>query len=315
MNRHLSIIDLPTGIKSRLMEIGEYVVLAIAILALQACAGVNTFPMIARAGDTVSVMVGGSEMARKETIQVTLKNNGTGQTWDLQGLGLVRSVFNVRSDGLAQGLHYSSYLESDVSWILGHEPVQTMLIVDLPSDAAPGASKLIISNVGGDNSSGIAEPVRVNLEVIPGAGSSDQFMNQSYLGNPFPASFDKLEPAPHAKISFGGVGVIGAVALKISFNSSVLNGDDINIYAPEATVRAGGGAFGETQRMMYWRQDGQNLYVDIVAPQGISGKYLQVYVIHPRGLPSLPDFTLVESKLYGVDGNAISGAPVLQYSP
>src|SRR3989344_801082 len=94
---------------------------ALVLLAgLPACTGVNTFPLIARAGDTVSVMVGGSERARKETIDVTL-TDANNQAWNLKSLGLVRSVFNLRTDGRAYGLHYSSYLDSDISWIVGHE--------------------------------------------------------------------------------------------------------------------------------------------------------------------------------------------------
>ena len=100
--------------------------------------------------------------------------------------------------------------------------------------------------------------------------------------------------------------------MKISFNSAVLNGNDINVYTPESTVRES--AFGTTQRMVYWRQDGQYLYVDIVAPQGIYGKYLQLYVVHPKGLTGSPGFSLT-SAIYGVDGSVISAQPTLQYFP
>jgi len=295
---------------NKTLLVGILVMLAV----LPACTGVNTFPMIARAGDTVSVMVGGTEKARKETINVTLKDI-SGQTWDLKALGLVRSVFDLRMDGRAEGLHYSPYLDSDISWILGHEPVQTVLVTDLPTNVAPGNAVLTISlNNASDNSSGIADPFTVKLEIVPGSGSPDQFLRKDSLsGTKPPAQLGKLEPAPHAKISFGSGSTIGAASLKISFNSTVLNGNDINIYTPESTVR--GSAFGATQRMVYWRQDGQNLYVDIVAPQGINGKYLQLFVIHPKGLSGSPNFTMTSATLYGVDGSVISAQPTLQYFP
>lgn len=287
----------------------------VLLVCLSACTGVNTFPMIARAGDTVSVMVGGSELVRKETINVTLRDVN-GQTWDLKALGLVRSVFNLRMDGRAEGLHYSPYLDGDISWILGHEPVQTVLVTDLPVDAAPGTARLTISLGANDNSSGVGDPFNVRFEILPGSGSADQFLRKNSLtGGSVPASLEKLEPSPHAKISFGSGTLVGAASLKIAFDGAVLNGNDINIYAPEAAVRQDGDAFGKTQRMVYWHQDGQYLYIDIVAPQGVNGKYLQLFIMHPRGLSGLPGFALVDSKAYGVDGTLIPTQPTMQYYP
>ena len=310
MNSIIANIFCPSAAKiNKTLLVGLLFMLAV----LPACTGVNTFPMIARAGDTVSVMVGGSENARKETVAVTLQDIN-GQTWDLNALGLVRSVFNLRMDGRAEGLHYSSYLESDISWILGHEPVQTVLVADLPTNVAPGKAVLTMSLNVSDSSSGIADPFTVKLEIVPGSGGTDQFLRKDSLsGTKKPAELGKLEPAPHAKISFGGIASIGAAALKISFNSAVLNGNDINVYTPESTVRES--AFGTTQRMVYWRQDGQYLYVDIVAPQGIYGKYLQLYVVHPKGLTGSPGFSLTSATIYGVDGSVISAQPTLQYFP
>src|SRR3989344_519724 len=165
------------------------------LLLLQGCVSVNTYPMTARAGDTVSVMVGGSEQARKETTGVTL-TDAIRQTWDLSALGLVRSVFNLRTDGRAYGMHYSPYLDSYISWFSGHEPVQTVMVADLPVNVNPGMATLSIYLNASDNSSGVADPFSVNLEVLPGSGSPDQFWRKNGSG----VEFRRLEPAPHAKI-------------------------------------------------------------------------------------------------------------------
>lgn len=283
----------------------------LAMLAgLPACTGVNTFPMTARAGDTVSVMVGGSEKARKETINASL-TDANGQIWNLKSMGLVRSVFNLRMDGRASGLHYSPYVDLNISWLMGHEPQQTVMVCDIPSGTAPGPAALTISLNTTDNSSGVADPFTVKLEIVSGTGKSDTFSRQDGSANGSPADLSKLEPAPHAKIAFGsGASTIGAASLVIDFDETVLNPGDINIYVPESTT-----TFGNTQRMVYWRQDGLRLYVDVVAPQGISGRYLQVYVMHPRGLSGSPNFSLVSANVYDVNGNAMTSQPVLQYYP
>ncbi|HEB86831.1 MAG TPA: hypothetical protein ENI68_07445 [Gammaproteobacteria bacterium] len=295
-----------------------FIVFLAAFLLLQGCTSVNTFPTIARAGDTVSVMVGGTEKARKNTIAVTLTDiNGT--TWDLQSLGLVRSVFNLRMDGRAEGLHYSPYLDSYVSWLFGHEPVQTVLVTDLPLDAAPGKAFLTISLSVNDDSSGVSDPFTVALELIGGVGAPDNFLRSAF-GGVATVGFDRLEPAPHAKISFGSTGAeeIGAVSLVVDFDETVLNPDDINIYVPESTVRgsyAATGAFGKTQRMVYWHQDGRQLYADVVAPQGIQARYLQLYLIHPRGLSGSPNISLTSATIYDLNGVEIVVPVNLEYFP
>ena len=293
-------------------------------LLLSGCTSVNTFPNIARPGDTVSFMVGGSALARKENVSVALTDSG-GQVFDLQALGLVRSVFNLRADGRAVGQHYSPYLDSYISWAFGHEPLQTVMVADLPTNTTPGQATLTVTlnalaeNGLTDNSSGVgAGPFNVSLEVIPGSGVAEQFIHPTLGGNP-PVDFTQLETAPNAQISFGtGSTPIGAASLIIHFDATAVNPDDLNLYVPEAAVRGSGGspgAFGTTQRMVYWHQDGQNLYVDIIAPQGIDPRFLQFYVVHPPGLAGSPAFDLVSAQVYGTDGNPIDVTPALTYSP
>lgn len=284
---------------------------------LSGCTSVNTFPNFARPGDTVSVMVGGSAQARKGNVSAIL-TDASGQVFDLQALGKVRSVFNLRTDGRAVGQHYSPYLDSYVSWMFGHEPLQTVMVTDLPATAAVGQATLTVALNGvNDNSSGVASPFTVNLEIIPGTGASEHFLRHTLSSN-LPVDFSRLETAPYAQVSFGsGATSIGAASLVINFDNTVVNPNDLNVYVPESTVRgnfANPGSFGKTQRMVYWHQDGVKLYVDIVAPQGIDPRYLQIFVVHPSGLTS-PAFSILSAQVYGTDGNVIAVTPTLNYAP
>jgi len=295
------------------MKLYCYVILG--VLLLQGCAAVNTFPTIARAGDTVSLLVGGSEDARKETISITLTDVNS-NVWDLQALGKVRSVFSVRPDGRAEGLHYSSYLELVLPWGFGHEPVQTVLVIDVPDGVASGMATLNVSTNTTDNSSGFGEPFAINLEIIPGAGSTDDFLFKHVITGDTPTDFSRLEPLPHAKISFVSGTAVAAVSLEVDFDESILPADDLNLYVPQSTVRdLASNTFDKTQRMVYWRQDGQQLFVDIISPQGIDSGFLNVYVLHPRGLTGAPGFSLLNAQVYDVNGSLLSITPVLEYFP
>ena len=125
--------------------------------------------------------------------------------------------------------------------------------------------------------------------MIDGIGNTDGFLRDTATSGQLPVDFNALEPAPHAKISFGvtdGI-VIGAASLVIDFDETVLNPNDIDVYVPQSNVRGSvvdPGAFGETQRMVYWHQNGLQLYIDIIAPQGINQAFSMAYIIHPRGL-------------------------------
>lgn len=298
--------------------------LLLAVTLFQGCTAVNTFPTVAHKGDTVSVMVGGSELAHKDTIDVTLTDNN-GVAWDLQTMGLVRSVFNLRADAKANGTHYSDWLNSEISWIKGHEPMQTVLVIDIPDDPAfaVGPAALRVNLNAADDSSGIFQPFIIAMEVIPGTGSSDTFMRQNFIGS-VAVSFEDLEAAPYAKISFGdgsvpgGSQIIGAASLIVDFDDTIVNGDDLNVYVSESNVRGDGtvtGAFGDKQRSVFWNRVGDKLNIHIVAPYGIEGRYLQVYVVHPRGLSGDPSLSLVTSTGYDLNGSTTTVSPMFSYQP
>ena len=165
-------------------RVGVNLALFAAIL-FQGCTAVNTFPTIARPGDTVSVMVGGSENARKDTISATLTDSNN-VVWDLQALGLVRSVFNLRPEGRAYGLHYSDIVDINAQWKQGREPIQTVLVVDIPNTAAIGSASLSVTLNTTDDSSAIPHPYEISMDIvnIPGQlGESDNFLRQNFDTN------------------------------------------------------------------------------------------------------------------------------------
>ncbi len=313
-----------------LRSLGTVSFLIMSLALFQGCAAVNTFPTIARPGDTISVMAGGSEQARKDSISVSLTDSNNVQ-WDLQALGLVRSVFNLRPDGRAYGLYYSPYFDIENSWNKGHEPAQTVMVLDVPGSAALGPATLNVNLNTSDDSSGIQPPFAISLEIVnvPGSsGASDNFLRQNFDGINEAVSFSDLEPAPYAKISFGidGLGgfsatpgeTLGAAELVVDFDETVVNGDDLSVYVAESTQRGTAfatGPFGDQQRMVFWRHDGTQLFIDIIAPKGIEDRYLQVYVVHPRGLSADPGLNLISTTGYDLNGNTITATPQFSYFP
>jgi len=315
---------------------GLKIAFLLAILTLfQGCVAVNTFPQIARPDDTVSVMIGGTELARKDTIDVQLIDYN-GITWDLQALGLVRSVFNLRPEGRAYGLHYSNFLSQNNSWKRGHEPLQTVLVFDVPDQAAYGPATLLVTlSLDGsvdDDSSGIVntiqDPFTIALDIVavPGqSGVSDNFVTKTFDNPAKVVDFGDLEPAPHAKISFGRSDPGGysatssklyAAEIVVDFDEAIVSGDDLNVYVAEPVVRGSltsTGAHGKKQRSVTWKHDGDQITIYVIAPNGIGDKYLQVYVMHPKGLPGDPGLSLVSTNGYDADGGPLTTTPQFSY--
>ena len=302
------------------------------ILLFQGCASVYTFPTVARPGDTVSLMVGGSEDARKETVSVTFTDSG-GIPRDLKAEGLVRSVFNLRADGRAYGNFYDTpFSDVDNSWLVGaHEPLQTVLLVDIPSDALDGPATVKVDTNTSDDSSGVSRPFTISLEILPLSGSPTLFTRKDWSNLPVNVDLQTLEPAPYAKISFGkgglngGLGTkkIAAASLIVDFDETVVNAGDLYIYSPQTTSRGDIMSpdlpYGDKQHTVIWHQDGTQLFIDVIAPYSVLGKYLQLYIMHPRGVAGNPNFVLSSVKIYDLDGNDISsiigGSPMLSYHP
>ena len=125
-----------------------------------------------------------------------------------------------------------------------------------------------------------------------------------------------LEPAPHGKISFGPYGQqFNAVSLEVDFDETNVSPTSLNVYIPEVVI---GGALGANQRMAYWRQDGDKLYIDIISPDSISTQFLKVYVMHPRGITT-PGFAINSATFYDQNGLDITATAsitsVLDYYP
>lgn len=314
--------QISAGEASGRLSAGPAILLALGLILLaQGCTTVYTYPTTVRAGETISVMVGGTEKVRKESLQVTLSDS-LGGSWDLQALGKVRSVFMLRADGRAKGMHYSPYLDTFISWSAGHEPLQAVLVADVPAGVPTGPATLTVSRNVDDDSSGIADPLAIGLEIIEASdlspGTADDFLRQT-SGQPLAADLARLEPAPYAKVHFGtGSTVIYAASLVIDFDETVVNPGDLNVYVPESTVRGSfldPGTFGATQRMAYWRQDGQQLNLYFFAPQGIKTMYLMAYIMHPENIAGPINFDLVSTTVYDQDGNEIPVPAYLDYYP
>ena len=115
----------------------NYILLVFTILVLQSgCTSLQTFPVAARAGDTVSVALGSYDNMTTSNITVEFLPDGV-----LPGGGTQltpRSVFRLFADNASRAVQNPMSLLGNVIKTSGHAPWLNVLVVDLPSTLNTG---------------------------------------------------------------------------------------------------------------------------------------------------------------------------------
>lgn len=186
-------------------KVGWLLILSGSLLA--GCAGVQSFPSHARAGDTVSLALGWHPDLSRQDVTVTITDSAGGQTVYPPGDAMVWALYNVNPDPVSKmivgsvtgqdlgngeqwlPLLLSSDTGGDTEWM------QSMMLMELPASLATGRATIAVTGP-----SGPLTPSPIRLVIDPGQGSSTQFTSQNH-GGVNPAT---LERADHFTVSFTG---------------------------------------------------------------------------------------------------------------
>ena len=197
-------------------DVIKILILPLCIILLQAgCTSLQTFPVAARAGDTISLAVGSYDNMTKNNITVEFLPDGV-----LPGNGSAltpRAVFRLYADQTSYAYQNPTYLLSGVTGKSGHAPWLNVLVIDLPSSLnttnTPITGQLYINRLGGTGTppvypghgtdlqdfwddpainSTAEDKIKIALTVLPtglaatGTGASDLFgyeLGGGYDGN------------------------------------------------------------------------------------------------------------------------------------
>jgi len=236
------------------------------------CVGIETFPLRAQAGDTVTVGLGlgYTEYMNSFNTSVTITNNpATNPNTYNSGLIIPRSVFNLYPDPRSKVANYNVWLPTN---IMDGTPLETGVVFDLPTNIPPGN---YLARV--DRSMGGAF-VDLALVVTAGTGSPNQFKNETG-----PQNINDLENLPGVEVNFSAGKVIGAADLVIDFNQAIVTPNNINVVQPR--INFGKDYFQNHQRLFFWNDNGDVLKVRILCPRGVDSKYLKFYIVRPAIRP------------------------------
>ena len=264
------------------------IVAGIFLLSSLGCQGLRTFPMAARAGDTITGFMGGTgKTMTTETTTVSMYPVSNPAT---KYYPYLRSIFYVYPDPTSKVANYQP--SPMINTITGGDLYQGIAVMDLPLDVLPGSYTVELNGKAGIS--------KFNLDIIPGVGQSDDFSDISWT----PQDISTLEPAPQKKIYFDIGYTVGAVDLQVYYDTTVIAPTDINVVSSK--FNQGAGTFENFQNMLFWREQGGVLHINILCPRGVSSQYIQLAIIYPEGVAT-PGIGIDSFKCFDLNGNVISG--------
>lgn len=291
-------------------------IFAAAFFLLQGCVAVQTFPTVARAGDTITLAVGSPDGMTKANTTAKFVSTSLVNSVNLP----IRSIIKLRADNTSfVGAFDAStdYLGSQSS----HSPWLSIIVIDLPVGLPIGAANINVTTQGTYSVGANVNTTPIGIEILSGTGSPNPF-NYTTSGTGVDAGdLSDLESMPQVIVRppllsvFGGTtfAFVGAV-IKVTAPSRIkttglqIPDSDIRVIADDMSIQNSG-----KQMQMFWARTGDEFTVNFVNKGGAS--YVQTrfsIVLYPdTNYEFLPGMTPVITSVtyYDKDGNVLSGLP------
>ena len=213
--------------------------LVVLALVTVGCAGTKTFHEVARAGDTVAIPAGWQHHFTKDDLTITLTPNaGTPVVYSAgQPVGVgdptIRAITNMYVDPLSSMVvsrqtgqdltpFAQDYANTTSNVFTGGDKDwwQTAIFIDLPATMPDTSAWPIgITTITISNSQG--ESVTVDLDIVPGAGTSHDFAAQFLAAGLDQDQLDSLGRVEHYTLNFSGPVVPAAVELDLVHDTDI----------------------------------------------------------------------------------------------
>jgi len=274
------------------------------------CSGVQTFPNMARAGDTVSVSMGWQKRFKRSNTTITITPSMGAPIIYQPNDPAIRAIINFYPDPLSNivigtkegddtffrnGNTYGSLInsvhtEGDMDWW------QTVAFIDLPSTLQMGEVNIELINTDGDIANSL-------VNIIEGTGDVDVF-NAEGLGPMNHTQLTSLERASNYEVSIISAIIPYAVEFEFTYNAPNVSFP----YTEKAIV-----VNPNVVKNVVTSDDGVTLKVMVVPASLAPLTSLQDFKFYISGsavneaLNTSPGLTLNSLKAYDVDGNVIAG--------
>lgn len=277
--------------------------IAVASLALSGCTQVNTFPMGARAGDTIMIPIGWNSGANRQNITVTFQPTSGEQpiTYRPNDAG-VRAVVKLYPDpvsrlvvgtetqqGFGSGAEVFGNLINDKVTNQDRDWWQSVVYLDLPKSLPTGKTLVTISTPEGR----VADPSAI--DVLAGAGAPNDGASAAlFPGQDVAKILASLERSDHYTVNSIGKTIPHSMQLDFSFTPSVGRPWVVN---PRGDLKN-----------TTWSSVGANLKVLLTPTHGFTLDYLSDFKFYVAG--GLASLKVTGFKAYDVSGKPVTDIAV-----
>lgn len=276
--------------------------LLMLLFFLSGCSGVQTFPNMARAGDTVSVGMGWQKQFKRSNTTVTITPSVGDPIVYLPGDPAVRAIINLYPDPVSY-LVVGTDTQTNESYKSGytygtiingtftdgdHDWWQTTAFVDLPDFIPPGQTTVQFTNDSGESTSSV-------VEVISGVGQADAF-NANGNGPLDSNQLESMERASYFEVSFNGVEIPYAIELEFTYAG------DLHVINPRASMKN-----------VIWSGDGSLLKVMLLPAQGDALTNFHDFKFYIAGqgalqvIQDIQSLQLQSMQAFNINGESMTG--------
>ena len=243
-------------------------------LLLQGCVAVQSFPTVARSGDTITLAVGSPEgMTVGNTTVLYISDSDPGNPVDLTTN--IRNIIKIYPDKRTPAWYGSSEVITDtIGSASAHGAWLSVIVLDLPAmPALPvGPGHFNISTTASYPSGAKdVNGVEVPMEVIAGTGSAATFdyWSFSFSSTPTPGNLDVLEPSRHVEVKppfIASYHPYGAIEIKlhvpINTSSGSVSDNGIRVIFDDSPDNL------TSRRQATWVRNGDDFTLNIMSQTG-----------------------------------------------
>jgi hypothetical protein len=269
------------------------------VFLLHGCVATQSFPAVARSGDTITLAVGSPDGMTKSNTTAQFVSDVDSSVTPLS----IRSILRIRPDQTSKAALFNAFLNAE-DYYTGHSQWMSIIVIDLPENLTVGEGHIDIESTAsyGNFSIGIND-IPISIEIIDGVGQRNEFTYNNNFGGVGPGDLTDLEPLPQAVVRpplIQSTTLLAAAEIKVNVPVGAV---------PDRAIRVVNDDFytknHQDQVQMSWSRNGDDFTINFISPTGsMEPKQLRFSVVLRPGneFASGIDPYVISVKLY--DENA-----------
>lgn len=293
-----------------------------ANVLLSGCTTFQSFPYIARAGDTIALAIGspdGMNTGNTTAVYVSKSDPGYPNTPTEYPL-TIRSIFKLYADK-ASPQYARNSTATQITKSSGHEHWITIAAIDTPTTLPTGAGEVRFTSTAPYPTIGShINDFPIDVELLPasaGTGSPATFPYEVGVGQTAIGNLGELEAVPHAAVfsnfnpsaSWPTYGAIEVLVNAPNTATSVLD-RAVRMYA-EDIMSTTNSKRSFTSRLT----NNQDIQLILLSPTGKLAYYEPRFtIIMPNGVDYVGTPTITAVNYYDINGDSVAGPPITDYT-